>query len=423
MRAKVFQLLQSQGLQQSALTIFGNTVATVISALALILISRILGPTKFGEFSVGFAIVLMAVRLIDGGLNATIHKFATKQAGPKTANEIFSVTTRIKIALFIGVAVIGTLITPLLTTLLSFSHPSIIIAAFICSFATVGYEQLLTVLQATHRFKQAVIINIIQASTKLSIIALLLFTSLRDTTFIFITYALAPLAPLLVSKQLLPNWAKYVETPLHTPVSSKVFAMAKHSSIAFVSAGIIENMDVLFIQKYLNSYETGLYSGASRISMVLVLIAYSLGNVLFPRVARYSQQHNLEPYLKKASIFSAVSLLGIIAFLPFAQFAILITIGAEYVSAVSILNILMASSFFTLAVMPFIALFYSFDKPEYFSISGILQLLIMVIGNLFFVPLFGLIAAAWVRFATRLLLLILTISWGLWLYHKQYAKK
>lgn len=423
MYAKVLQLLRSQGVQQSGLTIVGNTLATAISALALILISRLLGPTKFGEFSVGFAIVLMAVRLIDGGLNATIHKFATAQAGTKAANAIFSFTTMVKIVIFLAVAVVGTLLTPVLSSALSFNQPIIIVVAFLCSFATVGYEQLLTMLQATHRFKQAVIINIIQAGTKLLIIGLLVLTSLRDTTLIFSAYALAPLAPLFFARSLLPNWVSFVSTTWKSATSLKVFSMAKHSSIAFISAGIIENMDVLFVQKYLNSYETGLYSGASRISMVLVLVAYSLGNVLFPRVARYQQRHNLEPYIKKALLFSGVALVGIFAFVPFAQLAIQLTIGSEYLSATTILNVLMASSFFTLAAMPFIALFYSFDRPEYFSISGILQLVIMVIGNVLLVPLYGLPAAAWVRFATRLTLLITTISWGLWQYHRLYVKK
>jgi O-antigen/teichoic acid export membrane protein len=108
--------------------------------------------------------------------------------------------------------------------------------------------------------------------------------------------------------------------------------------------------------------------------------------------------------------------------LPFARWFILLTIGGEYLAGLPILIILVAASFLALASMPFIALFYSFDASWYFSISGVAQLAIVLLGNLLFVPRYGLAAAAWTRLATRLFLFGFSAGVGLYLYYRKYVQ-
>jgi O-antigen/teichoic acid export membrane protein len=198
--------------------------------------------------------------------------------------------------------------------------------------------------------------------------------------------------------------------------------MAKHTSIAFVSAGIIENIDILFVQKYLSSYETGLLGGVSRIALLFSLIAYSLGNVLNPRVARYKDKKDVNSYIKKALFLLVACIAAFLAFIPFGKLAILLTVGPEYLPGINILYILTAASFLAIAAVPFLALFYTFEASWYFSVSGILQLVIMIVGNAVFVPLYGLEAAAWTRLSTRLFLFIFTCLVALHQYKKRYPR-
>ena len=185
----------------------------------------------------------------------------------------------------------------------------------------------------------------------------------------------------------------------------------------------MEKVDVLFLQKNLTTYETGLYGGVSRIAMLFALVAYSLANVLNARVAKYKHREHLQQYIKKALGVVVLAALGFAAFVPIAKLVILLTIGPEYVAGVGVMLILTAASFLAIAAIPFIALFYSFDADWYFSISGILQLIIVLVGNAVFVPLYGLEAAAWTRLATRLFLFLFTAVIGLYLYNKHYGAK
>ncbi len=412
-------LLNSTGLRQSLVTVVGNIFATGLSALALILISRVLGPSIFGQFSVGFAIVVMLSRVCDMGLNATILKFVGGTEDKKVISDIVHFTFRLK--LFVSAVVIGAglLCSPLLARLLHFDSPTILILSFVLSLATTWYEHVLTVLQAVHRFNYAVAINAVQSSTKLiGAIAFALFGIAGAIPF-FSWYMAAPIVPILGSKQLLPRWLSLRWQHLwRAPSNAAVIAMARHAAIGFIAAGLIENIDVLFVQGYLSSYETGLLGGVSRIAMMISLIAYSLGNVLNPRVARYKDKYHLRKYMKKAVIVAAISVLGFLLFLPFARLSILLTIGQEYLPGTPILLILAAAAFLTITTIPFLALFYSFKADWYFSISGVLQLAIILGGNILFVPHYGLAAAAWTRLVARVVLFVFTTATAIWLYAK-----
>ncbi len=421
MHPVIHSLKASTGLKQSLVTVVGNTFATGISAVALILISRLLGPVQFGQFSVAFAIVLILTRLNDAGLNATLLRFAGGKDDRENTSYIFAYTLRLKLMVSVVILSLGLLLTPVMVQVLHFSQPLLLYLAVILSVATTWYEHLLAMLQSLHRFNQAVLINAMQSSSKLAGLLVLWGAGQALALPIFSWYMFAPFVPFLFVRQLLPRWLTWPSVLNKAELNQAVMDMARHSAVGFITAGLIENVDILFVQRYLSPFETGLMGGVSRIAMMMSLVAYSLGNVLYPRVARYQSREDLAPYLKKAAIVAGAAVLGWLAFLPFAKWSIIFTIGQEYVSGISILVILTAASFLTIATVPFLALFYSLKANWYFSVSGVLQLVIVLVGNGLFVPDYGLEAAAWTRLVTRLFLFGFTAGLALKLYHQKYA--
>jgi O-antigen/teichoic acid export membrane protein len=410
------------GINQSIVSIFGNFFATGLSAVALILITRILGPERFGIFSVGFSIVLILSRINEVGLNTAIVKFASSSNTQKEKNLIYSIVLKYKLIISTVIFSIGIFFSSIVANQLNFSEVYIIKLAFTIGLVTVYYEQLLYTLQSLHRFTESVVINAIQATSKLIGASILFLIGVNNVSVIFFAYIVSPIVPVIFSKRLLPVWLKINIKSNNSKVQSKLFGLAKHSSVALISAGIIENIDILFLQRHLSTYEAGLYGGVSRIAMMFSLIAYSLGNVLNARVAKYKDKEHLKQYIKKATIVSILSFLSFIAFIPFAKYLILFTIGEQYISGLSILITLSGASFLAVASIPFIALFYSFNANWYFSLSGILQLIIVLVGNFVFVPIYGLEAAAWTRVATRLFLFLFVISTSMTLYYRNYVK-
>lgn len=412
------QNLMSVGIKQSAFSIIGNFLATGISALAIILISRQLGPEMFGEFSVGFAISLILVRLVDMGLNTAILKIAGMPSQEHRLVHVFTETLFYKLILIFTLSLIGYVIYIPLAEALQFRQPLILLLSFSIGLITAIYEHLLTILQALHKFSHSILINFIQASVKLVGMTLFFILSIRDSIIIYSWYVLAPIAPVLLWKFFAPKTILISFKQRELKEFKQVFSIAKHSSVAFVSAGIIENIDVLFLQRYLSTYEAGLYSGVSRIAMVFALVAYSLANVLNARVSKYRDKENLSTYLRKCWAIIAVSAVVFLLLIPLSSTLIHFTIGAQYSEGADSLILLLGSSFLTIATVPFIALFYSFKNNWYFSVSGILQLGITLVGNYFLVPSFGLDGAAWTRIVARVALFLFTIVLGLQLFRQ-----
>lgn len=66
------------------------------------------------------------------------------------------------------------------------------------------------------------------------------------------------------------------------------------------------------------------------------------------------------------------------------------------------------------------ALFYSYDKPWYFSISAGIQALILVAGTALMLPEYGIIAAGWVRLTAQVTIIIFTLGLALYSHRNKY---
>lgn len=408
----------SKGLRQSILTIGGDFLSAGMSAVALIVISRLLGPTHFGEFSIGVSLVFILARLCDAGFSSAIVKFAGENQDKKYLNTLFSLTLYYKTGLCLIFAVIGVMFRSHITALLGFGNEQLVMLAFILGPALVFFEQMAAMLQALHLFSRGVIMNLLQASAKMITALAFLFLNMTSAIWTFVAYLLSILLPVAAFRWLLPSWVA-LETKIPADVHQKVLSMVRHSSIAFIVAGLIDNIDVLFISRYLSTYEVGLYGGVMRIAMILSIAALSLGNVLFSRAARYKSVQDRRAFISKALLISVAAIGGFLCFLPFARLLIVLSIGPEYLAGVPVLIILCAAAFLLLAATPWMALFYSYKSNWYFSVSGIVQLVILIVGNSVFLPTYGVIATASIRLVTRLFLLVFSIGVALWLYQKE----
>jgi O-antigen/teichoic acid export membrane protein len=411
--------LRSQGIKQTTITLVGNVAAAGIAAIALILFSKMLGPSLFGEFSVGMSIITILSMFNNGGLNTAILKLVGSSTNKNTKNLYFSITLRYRLLFSAVILIAMTLLTPLLAQWLKMAHPSIIILSLIFGFSTTYFEHLVVMLHSTYRFTEAVYANILQAFVKLMGGLLLFGIHSKDVVAAFALYSVAPYLALPFYKQFLPSWVQISISNVSKKAQAEVLSITKHAALATISTGILDSVGVLFVQSYMSSFETGLYGGAQRIALLFTLIAASLGDVLFARVAQYKLRNDLNAYMKKAVILALFSLLSFTLVFPFSRFLLLGTIGSEYLLGLPILNVLLASVFIHIATIPFIALFYSYDSDWYFSSTGLAQLIFTIVGNMLFVPMYGLMAAAAVRLVVRMAIFVFTVGISMHIYRKK----
>ena len=402
------------GLLSIAILGSGNVVGTIISAIALILFSRFMGPTEFGLFSAAFAAMQIVVRLSDMGTNMAAERAIARVYGrdDQLADRLMRVVLYFKLASFVLCLIIGWLLAPWISvTLLHIDNVGLIRTALLLSLGTIFFEYSTIVFQSTERFNMVARITIAQALGKLLFGLIMMWQGMLHATEGLLIYGLLPGFGALV------GWGRGTLSNFTLPKTWKkdlpiILRVAKWTAIAAIAATLADNIDTLLVQSFMSSYDTGIWSGAVRIATFASVIGWSVGAVLNVRVARYQNRSHLKEYLGKAWKLSLLIFTVIVFSIPFARLAITLSIGSAYLSSITPLQILLFATAITGATTPFVALFYLFDAPQYYAISGVLQTIVLILGDLFFIPHLGLIGAAWVRVVVRIVILLFTLVYA-----------
>jgi len=402
------------GLLSIAILGSGNVVGTIISAIALILFSRFMGPTEFGLFSAAFAAMQIVVRLSDMGTNMAAERAIARVYGrdDQLADRLMRVVLYFKLASFVLCLIIGWLLAPWISvTLLHIDNVGLIRTALLLSLGTIFFEYSTIVFQSTERFSMVARITIVQALGKLLFGLIMMWQGMLHATEGLLIYGLLPGFGALV------GWGRGTLSNFTLPKTWKkdlpiILRVAKWTAIAAIAATLADNIDTLLVQSFMSSYDTGIWSGAVRIATFASVIGWSVGAVLNVRVARYQNRSHLKEYLGKAWKLSLLIFTVIVFSIPFARLAITLSIGSAYLSSITPLQILLFATAITGATTPFVALFYLFDAPQYYAISGVLQTIVLILGDLFFIPHLGLIGAAWVRVVVRIVILLFTLVYA-----------
>jgi O-antigen/teichoic acid export membrane protein len=370
-----------------------------------------MSPSNFGEFSFGFALILIISRFNDFGINSSLLKYVGETKDIKLQQKYFNSSLLLKLKISLLIITIGFFVSHLFKNQFNLQNPSIVLISFILALSSVYFEHLLASLQSLRKFGLAVIAGFLQSSIKLILSLVFFLLSFKDTLSIFIFYSLAPIIPVLFSKKIFNQSFFSFQSIRDKSITNKIFSMSKHTAIANISITLSSQLSILMTQIFLSSYETGILGAVSKIQLLFSLVSVSLGNVLFPKASRYKNKSDRNSFIKKSILLVLFLAIIYISVYPFISFLISFTIGNQYFEGLKALRLLIAASFITIANTPFIALFYSINKNVFFSSYGTLQILLIFVTNLFFIPRMGLVGTGYAQIITNFTILIFTIIW------------
>lgn len=406
----ITQMWNSEGLRATALVSGGNIIGSGLSAVAMLIISRRLGPKDFGIFSAAFSLLLLVSRVIDLGVNLAIQREMSRGAhGDRRHFKRYVVNAGLIKVLSCGLLVVlGWVYAPVIAVdWLHIDDVNLIRASIILSTLTIFYEFYVSTIQALHRFSEAAIISVSQGVVKFVSILGLIKGGQLNVSLAFYTYALTPGLVLLPMIRHLEKFSGSWQ--VDTDLMKRIWQAAQWMSIAIISAALADSIDILLIQRFLNSQETGLYSAASKITLFVNLISLSLITVLSVRVARYHQIEHLNAYIRKAKWVALAGFIGTALLIPVSGFLVYFTVGNEYEGGISSLSWLLLASGLSTATGPYAALFYLFDRPMYYAWSGILLMVSLIAFDWIMIPIWGIDGAGMAKLIARLLVLVFTL--------------
>lgn len=165
-------------------------------------------------------------------------------------------------------------------------------------------------------------------------------------------------------------------------------------------------IDTLLLSYLRDSYETGLYSASYRFLEALVFIPSAVATAAFPVLSKLHEVDNAQVkriYLSSVKVLGGLSILITLGYL-FILPTLIQTFLPEYRTSVGVIRILALTIPFMFIHVPAAVVLLTSDrflKPVIFL--SLLTVGFNLIGNLIFIPIYGVYAAAWITVLSEVL--------------------
>ena len=383
-------------------------------------LGRILGPADYGTYAVVISLLTVANLLLTTGVPQAVSKFISENASKKSV--VLSKAFKLQLISSICVFFIYFFLAKKIALLLKDENLTnyIRISSFAIPFYAL-YALIVGYFNGLREYRKQAFNQIVYFIAKPILIFSLVFIGFN--TFGAVTgFALSPIVGLVAGVLL-----------IHSDFDGGVFSLKKivHFATPFtifsVATSLILSLDLFSVKALLpgSSQASGFYSAASMIARVICYLPGALSTALFPAIS--DSTYNLDVERTKRYITKSFKLLVLFLF-PVAS--IMAASSKQLVTALYSSSFLPAS--IPLKILSFgmaiYALFNLFliiisgtGKPKTAMYHSLLVLFAAFFLNIFLVPKFQLVGAAW---ATTLASMIgVTISGVYILHHFVTAKK
>lgn len=404
----------------------GNTTDAFLAFLFTVIAFRLLDTADFGIFSAINNFVVLAFSILDIGIGSGLINFISynfQQNRQAIARDY----------LYSGI-IIRTLISGLFALIVIVFSPAIgskffltnqstaIILAGISILGLSIVDVTTFALQGYQRFLGSAITSSSFSLIRFVLISLIIITKnpLSITLAVLIT-TIASLTGALIGFRLLKISFTNLSLPKKT-IYQKLLSFSGWIAVNKIASSVAGKVDTQMLLLMAGPTITGIYSVSSRISSFYAVVITSFAAVVAPRLASGKSLRDLKPFLKKTFLaivgLIALMVLGLIIAHPF----IILLFGEKAAPSVKPFQGL------TLAYMPFVAaslaiiiIIYNLKKTFVVGLLSLIQLLIIIIGNLILIPRLGIYGPV-IALGSANLVIMLTACSYIFIQYKNHAK-
>ncbi len=390
-------LVLSRTARNTYLVFLGNGLSAFFAFIFTVTLVRQLTFADFGYFSALLSFLLLVSDLADIGIGSSLSAFLPPLATQK--NRLFSFLRTAFFLQFIIAAFSSTVIF-LFSSLISdvlFHDRELDFLIKITSlgiFTAIMSNFYQYALLAIQKFLQVAFLSAFGGLSRLLLLVILIAASGVVLTNIVWMQVLAYIILALVAFLVLDyDYLKVKKTPGDF---KKLMSFTYFLGIARGLTALASRLDVLMLIAMTNATNAGIYSIASRVISIYPLLTGSFSAVIAPKLSSATDKHFLKKYIYKVILATigliVTALIMIIIAYPF----ITILFGQKAAPAVGVFRVLLVAMIFFIGSIPSVALaIYYLRKPYILTVNSVIQLVIVIVGNLYFIPRFGLLGPAY----------------------------
>lgn len=386
----------------AGITFIGKTTEGVIRYIYIIVVARMLGVELFGLFMLGFTIVIMANLLSRLGLEFGVIKHVSLYNGASDRSRMkgaivqslkFSILASVIVALilffasdFISVHIFKKLQLEQVLKILIISLP-FLSSSIILLGATVGFK-------VTHYWVCGMSTFLPIANLVLAVLFVHLGFGIKGVALAYLMATfLTSILSVVFLRKVFPD---FLETKA-VPETRKLLRFSIPLLIVLYFSFIIRWTDTLMLGSFKLSEDVGIYNGAMRTTLLIVMIFQSFNPIFAPVIAdlyNKRETHKLENLLKITSKWVFASSFPIFLLLVFLAKDILAIFGQVFIAGWVVLVILSVGQLITAAVGPVGIVLTMTGRQDYMMYNTIGISILNIILNLILIPLYGIVGAA-----------------------------
>ena len=383
-----------------------RTLSLVFLFFAYSQLLRYLGPVQYGQYQFVLSFVLLFSTVVDFGIQQFITKKISEE--PSKAKKYFHsfLTFEILVALSLYIVLLSTAF---------FGHyeKTVLIAITVTGLGMVANAltyPFLAVMTAAQDLKKVALINLINSCVNFTFIFLAIWFG-KHIVFLASIQLVFGIIDLVIYRVFI---TKHIQKPevfkTLTDYDLSIIKNILKSGWPFVLlvgfSAIYNRIDMVIITRLLGYEQTGYYGAAYKIFDLLAFFPAIVSHSLFPHFSSLMIQgsvikvrENLEKYLRIMIVGAIpVAFGGTIL----SKQLIVLVAGDRYVQAAPILSILVWAPAILSIYIPLNSLVISQLTKKALVVTGV-NVFVNVIGNLIFIPYFGLKAAAYMTVFSELL--------------------
>lgn len=392
--------------------ISGVTIARLLGTITQILLARMMGVADFGLYTMLYT--LLGIVIIVTGLG--LDTWLLSQAG--NVNTLDTAISQVFSLRFLATTILMLVIIPiiLMTNQAGITALLVLLAAMSLTcelLLTTGYNALRAQLRNN-------ISTLLQIGVAVCIPLFIWMLWLNNQGSVLTTVSsrlTADLLGLSLLIWLLRRQLRLIWKPL------QLFQIIKHTRIFFVSdilANITLKADLTLVTFFMGALAAGIYNPALVMINTTFLIPGVLWQVLLPIITRQTvEAHLFRRIFGLALLFSVIY--GVICAGVFwftAERAVYLVYGIQYQESSKLIQIMSSIPLLKSINFCWAMLMVASDRQMLRTKLQAIGAIVNIFGNFLLIPLFGLIAAAWINVGTELVLL-LCYSYGAWVTLRQ----
>ena len=382
---------------------YAGSLVNGLSLFALnIILARSMSPSLFGIFSISILVLSTVAEMSDFGLNAGLLRFAPYYISTNQTDKLKQLIKTIwqwRVSLTIVLTLGGVVLSRPLAEYV-FGQPQV--AGYV-AFASLGVGGVIllgfiaTYLQAKQRFFYNASLQSLKGFLRLLIVGILALFGV-DNLFVYLSvYIFVPWILTLTNYGVLPPDFRtvVVEDEVKNKLHSQLAKFSFWLTLSSLMSIFASRVDQVMVSKLMGLANVAIYSVAYQLIQFFPLIYNSISSVLTPKMSSLTDKASVVVFIKRTFKWVLLAAFAVSILIYPSQYLITLFFGQKYISSMPVYLVLAYSLMLNILVIPFSLAITVFNRTNLVALSGLLQLVVSVAANMAFIPIFGVMGAAY----------------------------